>query len=65
MSSENGGYVLYVWTPTGYRLEDRDGAVPAVGEIVQLGDTAYEVQKIGISPLPGDARPCAFLVTEP
>ena len=31
------GYLLFIWTPTGYRLEERDGEAPAVGDLVELG----------------------------
>jgi hypothetical protein len=60
------GHLLYLWTPQGYRLEERDGDAPAVGTAVDLGDGArYGVQKVGVSPYPGDARPCAFVSREP
>ena len=26
------GYLLFIWTPTGYRLEEREGQPPAVGD---------------------------------
>ena len=60
------GHLLYIWTPTGYRLQEREGPPPAVGEMLDLGEFGrQEVQKIGASPLPGDGRPCAFLTAEP
>jgi hypothetical protein len=60
------GYLLFIWTPTGYRLQEREGQAPAVGDLVELGELGrQEVQKVGSSPLPGDARPCAFLSAEP
>lgn len=55
-------YVLFVWTPTGYRLEERDGELPAVGSEVEVGERRERVNKIGPSPLPGDSRPCAYLM---
>jgi hypothetical protein len=59
-------HLLYIWTPTGYRLEEREGEPPAVGQMVELGELGrQEVQKVGSSPLPGDARPCAFLTAVP
>jgi hypothetical protein len=61
MSEQNGswprGYVLFVWSPTGYTLRDRDGDPPRVGDEVEEG---LVVTKIGASPVPGDTRPCAF-----
>jgi hypothetical protein len=60
------GYLLFIWTPTGYRLEEREGQAPAIGTMVELGELGrQEVQKVGPSPLPGDARPCAFLTAVP
>ena len=60
------GYLLFIWSPAGYRLEEREGQPPAVGTLVDLGELGrQEVQKVGPSPLPGDARPCAFLTAVP
>ncbi len=60
------GYLLFIWTPTGYRLEEREGETPVVGAMVELGELgSQEVQKVGSSPLPGDPRPCAFLTAVP
>jgi hypothetical protein len=65
MASDNGApqqYLVFVWRPTGYRLEERDGAPPEPGAEVEVGDGATQrVGKIGPSPLPGDRRPCAYL----
>jgi hypothetical protein len=56
-------YLLFVWRPTGYVLEERDGEAPAPGEEVEVsGGQRQHVTKVGPSPLPGDPRPCAFLV---
>jgi hypothetical protein len=65
MSDENGnehgpGYVLFVWSPTGWTLQQRDGHAPAVGETVEAGATMLRVAKLGPSPLPGDRRRCAY-----
>ena len=54
-------HLLFVWTPTGYQLREREGEPPAVGEEVEDDGTRLRVMKVGVSPLPGDARPCAFL----
>jgi hypothetical protein len=63
--SEDGGtaakHLLFVWTPSGYRLEERDGDPPAIGDAVELDGRSERVSKIGPSPLPGDSRPCAYL----
>jgi hypothetical protein len=56
-------HLLFVWRPTGYVLEERDGDPPGVGEAVEVADGQRQwVTKVGPSPLPGDPRPCAFLV---
>lgn len=60
------GHLLLVWSPSGYGLEEREGAAPRPGELVDRGAAGtFGVQKLGASPLPGDDRPCAFLIREP
>jgi hypothetical protein len=55
-------YLLFVSTPTGYELAERDGEPPAAGTEVSLDDDGrYIVSKVGASPLPGDDRRCAYL----
>ena len=66
MSTTVTGHLLFIWTPTGYRLQEREGPPPAVGDVIDLGELGrQEVQKVGASPLPGDSRPCAFLTAGP
>jgi hypothetical protein len=58
-----GSHLLFVTKPTGYELAERDGEPPAAGSRVEVeGDSAYMVTKVAASPLPGDARRCAYLV---
>ncbi len=52
--------MLFIWSPNGWTLQEREGDPPAVGSTVQDGDRTLQVSKIGPSPLPGDRRPCAF-----
>ena len=63
MLDQNGsvarGYVLFVWSPTGYSLRDREGDPPHVGDEVEDG---LVVTKIGPSPVPGDTRTCAYSI---
>lgn len=59
MASEQG-YLVFVWSPTGYTLREQDGEPPAVGAEIEDGDRRLRVLKIGVSPLPGDPRPCVF-----
>jgi hypothetical protein len=63
MSDENGtrgGHLLFLWSPQGYALRERDGDPPDVGSTVEDGERVLRVSKVGPSPLPGDRRPCAF-----
>ena len=61
---ENGkrGYLVFVWSPTGYRLQERSGDMPEVGAEVEDGERRFRVTKIALSPLPGDRRSCAYLL---
>jgi hypothetical protein len=57
-------HVLFVPTATRYLLVERDGPVPPAGEELEVGDSPrrFVVTKIGRAPLPGERRPCAFLI---
>jgi hypothetical protein len=55
------GHLLFVWTTQGYQLRERDGEVPQVGSEVDEDGARFEVAKVTPSPLPGDARLCAYL----
>ena len=58
----NGGtHLIFVWTPNGYELQEREGDPPEVGSQVEVADRPQRVLKIGPSPLPGDSRPCVYL----
>jgi hypothetical protein len=56
------GYLLFISTPSGYELREREGELPAVGEELEQDGTRQRVSKIGPSPLPGDHRRCAYLI---
>ncbi len=56
-----GTYLLFVWKPSGYELHEREGEPPAVGAEVEEDEVRMTVTKIAPSPLPGDARRCAYL----
>jgi len=57
------GYVAFAPTPEGYRLVEREGAVPLVGQVLDdvTGEGPLRVTRLGRSPLPFDRRPCAYL----
>jgi hypothetical protein len=54
------GWLLFLGRPTGYELLERDGDLPAVGSELEVDEERLQVTKIGPSPLPGDARQCAY-----
>jgi hypothetical protein len=56
------GYLLFVSKPTGYELREADGDVPEVGADIEQDGQMLRVTKVAPSPLPGDRRPCAYLV---
>ncbi|HWG56355.1 MAG TPA: hypothetical protein VNT58_07525 [Gaiellaceae bacterium] len=63
MSEDNGtrgGYLLFVWSPHGWTLEERDGDTPAVGATVEADGKTLRISKVAPSPFPGDRRPCAY-----
>jgi hypothetical protein len=56
------GYLLFVSKPTGYELREREGDPPKLGETVEEAEGELRVSKVAPSPLPGDSRPCAYVV---
>jgi uncharacterized protein YlxW (UPF0749 family) len=56
-----GAFLLFVWTPNGYALHEQAGEIPAPGARLIVDDREHEVAKVAQSPLPGDARRCAYL----
>ena len=59
------GHLLFVWKTSGYELREQEGEVPAVGSDVEQDGQHLVVAKVGPSPLPHDARLCAYLAGEP
>ena len=57
----DGGYLLFISKPSGYELREEHGEPPAVGSEVEADNGKLRVTKIAPSPLPNDARPCAYL----
>lgn len=56
------GYLLFIWKPSGYELREATGEPPNIGDEVEADDGKLRVTKVAPSPLPGDTRPCAYLV---
>jgi hypothetical protein len=53
-------YLLFAWAPTGYELREQEGELPKLGDAVEVNGRRLSITKIGVSPLPGDNRPCAY-----
>ena len=53
-------HLIFVWTPKGYELQEREGDLPAIGSEVEQDGKVLRITKIGPSPLPGDKRSCAY-----
>ena len=67
--TSGAAYVLILPGRMGYgeRLFERTGKAPELGEVIYdeeigRGGKGYLVELVGPSPLPGDKRPCAFLL---
>lgn len=63
LDAPEDGYVAFVPTGDGYRLRPLDGTVPAIGDVLDLGENGGQlrVSRIATSPLPLDRRACAYL----
>jgi hypothetical protein len=55
------GHLLFICKPSGYELRVEQGEPPAVGSEVEADNERLLVTKLAPSPLPNDARPCAYL----
>jgi hypothetical protein len=56
-------HLLFIATSSGYVLLEGEGATPTLGAGIEVPDQAdrFSVMKVGPSPLPNDARSCAYL----
>jgi hypothetical protein len=63
-SAPAAGYVLFVATSSGYRMLEREGAPPRVGEHLELDGTDASVTASRSSPLPRDERPCLVCLVD-
>jgi hypothetical protein len=56
-------HLLFIATSSGYVLLEGEGAPPPLGAGIEVRDQAdrFSVMKVGPSPLPNDARSCAYL----
>jgi hypothetical protein len=60
--ADGDSHLLFVWSPAGYTLREEPGDLPQVGDEFEEGDLKLVISKVGVSPLPGDTRPCAFSI---
>ncbi len=56
-------HLLFLSKPSGYELREQDGDPPGIGATIEWDGETLRVTKIAPSPLPGDRRPCAYLVS--
>jgi hypothetical protein len=59
---EGSNYLLFLWSPAGYSIREVEGELPPVGHEFEEGVHKLVVNKIGVSPLPGDTRACVFSI---
>jgi hypothetical protein len=55
------GYLVFISKPTGYELREETGPPPEVGSELESDGARLRVTKLAPSPLPNDARPCAYV----
>lgn len=58
-----GAFLIFVPTPSGYELVEHAGETPQAGDELTVNDLRVRVTKIAPSPLPADARTCAYVET--
>ena len=58
-------YLIFVPSPDGYGLLERNGSAPAAGATTDVEGVVFLIVRLGPSPLPGDRRRCAFLEEDP
>jgi chromosome segregation ATPase len=58
----SAGHLRVVPLEFGHLLLESDDPCPALSAVVELDGTTFVVDRVGRSPLPGDRRPCVFLV---
>ena len=58
------GHVRFLGGPSGYALTSSTDACPGPGDVLETDGASYVTVRVGRSPLPGDARPCAFLMRQ-
>ena len=59
------GHVCFVLVAGGYKLVDVEAPPARAGELVELDGKRFVAARIGRSPIPGDTRPCVYLLGDP
>lgn len=62
LPAQPSSHLLFVPTPQRYLLVERDGPPPQAGDELTLDEGSFVVGKLGRAPVPGERRPCAFLL---
>jgi chromosome segregation ATPase len=65
LAARSGGpdnYLCFIAANEGYRLLDRTGPLPTLGDEFTVDEGTYVVTRVGRSPLPFDARRCVYLL---
>ena len=52
---------MFLGRPSGYKLVEREGDPPQVGDVIDGDGSQVTVTKVVGSPLPGDSRRCAYV----
>ncbi len=63
VATDSSTFLVFAPTPDGYRLIECDGTMPPPGGEVRVPgyEGTFVVSRLGVSPLPFDVRPCAYL----
>jgi signal peptidase I len=62
LEEEPQAHLVFSPGPTGYTMLEHEGPTPPSGAVVERDGVTYTVSRVGRSPLPGDARRCAYLL---
>jgi hypothetical protein len=62
--SREEAWLAFVPSPSGYRLVERDGPLPAAGAVLELTEGRFRVLRLAPSPLPRDGRRCVHMERE-
>jgi len=60
-SEGEGEHLLFIGTSNGYEIIARPGGAPQPLDMISLDDAPFRVTKVAPSPLPNDARSCAYV----